>query len=945
MGSFVWTHLTNLQETSTRWKQTLKTFTENDFLRNKFNTDIRKYSRNYEMSTYFDSVNMGTTLESNVIFSEDSYLPRSAMLNFTLDLFGETLNVFEFGARMQGFEDVVENIFSPNGYFPEEGIQKMLEGARLQQENIANIKKLGDTFRSQKTLDKASEGVIYVKVFGNELAYTHFEDLEVLLGKPITLQSLQEALVKYLRKREIDFSKSFVFLDSSLKVPTLLGFPLELTINCTTTLGFIARGNVDVKDFKSLKMIVEGKIYPSVVVQTVGTMMVDSVFKKSGLKSVSTVNSNNYIDGHAIIDGGKLVDLKLNVPKKQINVFHVDSQIFSVDNMQMREIRNTSDNVEEFKDCTPKGFNALTGLEMCYNVRYVNSSLEDKDPYFPLTGSFQYSVDIKKTDVFDSYQLSLNSSTRTDNNNKTTYTMALYFDTPNSRINRRVAASYDLDMGNLFAHAKFSCPLGNLQIYSNLGNKDKRNINLQAFFKDKEFLSFQSSLTSKNNGDDWKYEPSAKLNYKYKEIAAISGSIQHTYGAEYRANLKLEGFVDEPIFVSGGLNCSSKKYEASVSIKSNMLTGDLRADFKNTPQSLFLKIMSTYNLKKSRNETIEILLRMDKVRTEMLNTDIFHLTHKSSQFPLYDVTVLLESQRQGLYWENTAHIDIFQTTWKGRQLFKYKRPSGYLDVALLCSLTCLKKNIDYAINLSHNSSQHEFNVYGLMQLNNIQRLEALLKYDTSKEKNRDFLVFIYYPQQLWLLDGKLVEKYPQIFELVVEGSLTVKNRKQRLLEILGEYKNSSSSILQNYTAYASVKFPETDYPPCTITMSLQRSRELLFIILEAKYKSASYKSHVTWNDDSFTGIVQKNEKHLFIVSGTKSDSEISGLLGLNIYQHFELTTRLVRPFQRFDFQFYWDKDVDELQKVSLTLSKSSQGLYIMDLEYPDQKIVASFILL
>lgn len=34
-------------------------------------------------------------LDSNLIFSQDSYIPRSSSLNLTVDLFGESINVFE----------------------------------------------------------------------------------------------------------------------------------------------------------------------------------------------------------------------------------------------------------------------------------------------------------------------------------------------------------------------------------------------------------------------------------------------------------------------------------------------------------------------------------------------------------------------------------------------------------------------------------------------------------------------------------------------------------------------------------------------------------------------------------------------------------------------------------------------------------------------------------
>lgn len=51
----------------------------------------------------------------NLIFGTDSYLPRMASLNFTADLFGRSVNFFEFTARAEGFEELVSSIFGPKG--------------------------------------------------------------------------------------------------------------------------------------------------------------------------------------------------------------------------------------------------------------------------------------------------------------------------------------------------------------------------------------------------------------------------------------------------------------------------------------------------------------------------------------------------------------------------------------------------------------------------------------------------------------------------------------------------------------------------------------------------------------------------------------------------------------------------------------------------------------
>jgi len=85
----------------------------------KFNTDIRKFSRNYESSFFLSEYGVGEifwncllinkllllrlkyiifqggSADSNVIFSPKSYIPRSFSSNFTLSLFGENLNILE----------------------------------------------------------------------------------------------------------------------------------------------------------------------------------------------------------------------------------------------------------------------------------------------------------------------------------------------------------------------------------------------------------------------------------------------------------------------------------------------------------------------------------------------------------------------------------------------------------------------------------------------------------------------------------------------------------------------------------------------------------------------------------------------------------------------------------------------------------------------------------
>ena len=127
VGSFVWTHLTNLMETSDPLKQDVRKILEHQSLKKQFDLDKRKFSRNLEGSVFFDSINMGAKVESNLIWSPKSFVPRSGMMNLTIDLFGHSVNLLEVGGRVEGMERLLETFFGPKGYFPDNSISKTLK--------------------------------------------------------------------------------------------------------------------------------------------------------------------------------------------------------------------------------------------------------------------------------------------------------------------------------------------------------------------------------------------------------------------------------------------------------------------------------------------------------------------------------------------------------------------------------------------------------------------------------------------------------------------------------------------------------------------------------------------------------------------------------------------------------------------------------------------------
>lgn len=83
-------------------------------LQKEFDMDKRKFSRNMEWSLFSEMMNTGAAVESNLIWSEDSYIPRSSSLNLTVDVFGHSMNLLEVGARAQGLEKMIEQFAQQN---------------------------------------------------------------------------------------------------------------------------------------------------------------------------------------------------------------------------------------------------------------------------------------------------------------------------------------------------------------------------------------------------------------------------------------------------------------------------------------------------------------------------------------------------------------------------------------------------------------------------------------------------------------------------------------------------------------------------------------------------------------------------------------------------------------------------------------------------------------
>ncbi|XP_041357850.1 apolipophorins-like [Gigantopelta aegis] len=242
VGSFVWSHITNLMESSSPHKQNLKTILKDENLLKEFDLEKMKYSRNYEGSVFIDKFNIGALADSNLIWSGKSLVPRSAVVNITVDLFGNSINLFEIGGRLEGLEYLLETYLGPYGYFSEKKTKKSAAKSKL---NLDQLKASG-----------------YMRMFGNELSFLRMHGVDKIKGF-----NFLKFLIDLSANHDYSFTQSVLFLDSSLIVPTGCGLPLNLTVNGAATIDLKASGKIDLRKIHTSprSLLVDGVFQPRFV--------------------------------------------------------------------------------------------------------------------------------------------------------------------------------------------------------------------------------------------------------------------------------------------------------------------------------------------------------------------------------------------------------------------------------------------------------------------------------------------------------------------------------------------------------------------------------------------------------------------------------------------------------------------------------------------------------
>lgn len=352
VGSYITTHVASIRSSTDVKREAARQFLKDVRTDKHYPFDPRRYSFNREFSYAVDSLGFGSSIDTNVIYSQKSFLPRSARLNLTSELFGHAFNVLEFNGRQENLDLFVEHYFGPKGVISTQSAQEMLsnllKGYRDMQEHARNRLAGGRGRRGLKEDVKAFDRTVKfgndfsqdldldfsVKFFGSELFF-----LSLGQNMPATPKELLDYLLQNL-SGGLDHLKSFaytfenhaLFLDADLYYPTALGVPLKLSAKGSGAMQLEVAGQIDVRqmvnDPQNTKL--RFKFVPSTNVFVQGLVSVDAMAVSTGIEVSGSLHSATGQDFKFEVINGKQMNVEIEMPFKDQNVFGFKHQLHFV---------------------------------------------------------------------------------------------------------------------------------------------------------------------------------------------------------------------------------------------------------------------------------------------------------------------------------------------------------------------------------------------------------------------------------------------------------------------------------------------------------------------------------------------------------------------------------------------------------------------------------------
>ncbi|KAI4503203.1 hypothetical protein M0802_001425 [Mischocyttarus mexicanus] len=955
VGSFVWSHLTNLYSSSSPTRIEIQSLLTDRDLGIKFNKDIRKFSRNYEGSFFSEEYNFGANYQSNLIFSPKSYIPRTTNFNMTIDLLGESVNLFEVSMRMEGLEYYAENFFGPDGPYSNEKVSnhfkhliRNFKSVPEKEDQWSQVKRLPNIIDNNFDDPKISLGY---KIFGNELKYTTLNgDKEI--KEALNNLNPWEKVKKILSGQEIYYDNTVMFLDSTYVVPTTSGLPIRLDLAGSAACKFKLAGFLNISSLTNTKLELIGNFTPSVSVDIVGTMMVDAFYKNAGIKLRTNIYSSGAVQIHFNLDGIRLVQLNLGLPNNKIEIFSIITHVFLVETngaeseetqlgILKNDLQSTSSKelmlpgkVISNTTCTWQTLDRLFGLKMCVDYQFPNVTNDHNVPYFLLNGPTLLKVSVIKADPTAKSYLLQYKWVRTEKQS----VFKIAFGTPESQMKRELSATVSFDLKNhnvtVVLHS-----VGNSVIAKGTYKKTENETFLEIGFdvNGTKHLDASIGYTRSKFTYGYTYYPKFYLDINSERVAAVSGSIRNAH----KNNLS--------------------QCDIDVTFQTKKVWSKLVGYIVKRNVSLDGDFQLNYQLQKMpRKETLHLEIILSNRSTKNLTHKLANLKLHSTAYPQLN-TVVTAWYQQALghlelhaevnsspYLQDERHKLVAQLLISYSKMYFQNRGT---KVSALIAITKPIQNLDIKVGVNHYAVGIE------------SKTSLLIGY--APEKEIILMVNTRMPRGLmYAIEGHVNLTIPNFNSMIIDARITERSKREYELDFSGTwfsghnitargiYIDRSGSALISHNLKLILKSPSFANDIIVNCKLYHNTNDMVISIYVEQQDMDKYVfilNHTMLSLTQLSTYVEGRYKSnvYTILSNIDTDREIKVEVHLDKWRdvHLTLTTGIiVDNTQEYGIELKWDANRDPASKFSscLKLTKNELPALLPD-NLPEQNLSASLI--
>ncbi|KAL3212343.1 hypothetical protein MRX96_036005 [Rhipicephalus microplus] len=760
VGSFVYSHIRNLAREPSAYQAEYRVIANDLSLRKRFQLDFRKFSRNVHYRMFFDPLDTGFELDGDVVYTPDSYYPRSARV-------------------ATSFRHIRQKRWISSKLAPVPCTWKRLSSSGCRTEGLPS---------SPSTA--ASQRLPRMSSFSATRS-PHCSLPKTPSASPYS--DIMQWLSRLSEPKGVDLSKSILFADSTLTVPASSGLPLRVSVNGSATAALKVGGN---SLFRKGAIDITGLIQPSGAVQLAMQMSVDAHKSTSGVRMVATMSSSWSVDGSLQMQQGQALKAKLNMPEKKMELIDVKSKIFLVNGASELEHRNEPHSKLETEACTGATLERTGNAELSVNLIKADPTLT----------AYEFEASWTNTKDLVGAVVSMNTpGTKTDREITASLqhslrdgSVALKMKTPSKKLSIEGRYNFDEKLKKL-----------NLQAQADD----------EAIF---QFITeLKADASSGHNGIS-KYTHVTDVIYRGEKMVLINGQWAAMEGRKYSGNLNIEKITQQPVEMKMDVDMTDKRrvrYEGSV--RSFFVNGAV-SGYTQTGDNWSTKADGEFSMMGGRPEKVGLTAKFRDLSSGSLAKYSGAASFQNTFHPALNTELLWDCQKTDGQLENTLQILRGEggkksgNTIKLQQIARYTGTLANNNAGLSLKLAYPKKRIDWQLEMKHENTPNS--LLNRMQITYAPSRQISTVIDLSISPATKADLQLIYPGR----EMKIGANYRRTITDEHHGEAFVQWNRDKKIEASGTFKPGNERRQYNPSFEAEIRIP--NQRPVTASGSLTVSR-------------------------------------------------------------------------------------------------------------------------